>query len=269
VQPIEPEVPADPAAISLFGDAFAEQKAAREAQEPRRSTPPPAQQEVNRDLDAPTERLPIYEAVLSQWFEEGDGEKRTSASERGRPSEDRSTPPPARRPSPAPSVAPQAVTTNGVSGNGVNGTNGVHAEQPAPQPQHHHLQPEPEPEPEPAPEPAPVAAEEPAHSAWQSPGDEGWQAAQKLSKKAPEVVTSAGLPKRVPKAQLIPGSAPSRPGSGSQAQRSPALPPRSADAVRGRMSSFQQGIRRGRHSMVDAYAGDQDSVDSRQDEEQE
>jgi signal transduction histidine kinase len=29
----------------------------------------PAAREVDRDLDAPTERLPIYEAVLSQWFQ--------------------------------------------------------------------------------------------------------------------------------------------------------------------------------------------------------
>jgi len=127
-----------------------------------------------------------------------------------------------------------------------------------------------EPEPEPLPEPEPV--EEPARVAWQSPGDEGWQVAQALAKKkAPAATTSAGLPKRVPKAQLIPGSAPtSSPTSPQQqAQRAPALPPRSADAVRGRMSSFQQGIRRGRHALVDTYAGDQDSVESRQDEEQE
>jgi signal transduction histidine kinase len=274
VQPLEPEMPDEQAGISLFGDAFAEQKAAREAQEPRRPAPQPTP-EVHRDLDAPTERLPIYEAVLSQWFEEGDGEKRTSASERIKSTGNdvqASAPPPApapvRQPAPAPAppppppMAPPVVHTNGTNGsNGVYGDYGdvsTHA-------------PEPEPEPELIPEPMPPA-EEPvrtgAHSAWQSPGDEGWQAAQKLGKSVPEVTTSAGLPKRVPKAQLIPGSAPSRPGGGSL-QRSPALPPRSADAVRGRMSSFQQGIRRGRHSMVDAYAGDQDSVESRQDEEQE
>jgi hypothetical protein len=156
---------------------------------------------------------------------------------------------------------------------GTNGVNGHNGDAP-------HYEPEPEPEQVEAPAEA-VAEEEqpqPQHavrasaslSAWQSPGDEGWQAAQKLGKAAPEVITSAGLPKRVPKAQLIPGSAPSRPGSGpATTQRAPALPPRSADAVRGRMSSFQQGIRRGRHAMVDAYAGDQESVESRQDEEQE
>jgi hypothetical protein len=277
VQPLEPQVPDDPSGVSLFGDAFAAEKAAREAQEGRRPVPPPTP-EVNRDLDAPTERLPIYEAVLSQWFEEGDGEKRQSAaSERGRPAGadvpvQASAPPapPVHTPAPPPPPAPVSHVANGT--NGVNGTNGD-------SPYHH--EPEAEPEPEVFEEHAEPVAEEPQQpqhavrasaslSAWQSPGDEGWQAAQKLGKAAPEVVTSAGLPKRVPKAQLIPGSAPSRPGSGSAtSQRSPALPPRSADAVRGRMSSFQQGIRRGRHAMVDAYAGDQDSVESRQDEEQE
>jgi hypothetical protein len=35
------------------------------------------------------------------------------------------------------------------------------------------------------------------------------------------------------------------------------------------MSSFQQGVRRGRHAFVEAHAGDQSgSEDSRQDEEQ-
>ncbi|MBP2321218.1 signal transduction histidine kinase [Kibdelosporangium banguiense] len=261
IQPLDQPDEA-PATMSLFGDAFAEQKAAREAQNP--TPPPPPQPEVNRDLDAPTERLPIYEAVLSQWFEEGDGDKRTSASERGRPAPEapvaRQEPPaaPAAPVAPPPAPPVHVEATNG---------NTPHVEQ-----ADHHLEPaavQPEPEPEPLPEPEPV--EEPAHaSAWQSPGDEGWQAAQALAKKAPAVTTSAGLPKRVPKAQLIPGSAPSRPTSPQQqAQRAPALPPRSADAVRGRMSSFQQGIRRGRHALVDTYAGDQDSVESRQDEEQE
>lgn len=251
IQPLPQEQPEPPS--SLFGDAFAAEKAAREAANPRPAPPPPP---ANQDLDAPTERLPIYEAVLSQWFEEGDSDsKRTSASERGR-----STPPPAAEEAPASrrEAAPPPPPAHVENMNG----DTPHVEQ--------HVEPEPvaHAEPEPAPEPEPEPA--PAHAAWQSPGDEGWQAAQALTKKAPEVVTSAGLPKRVPKAQLIPGSAPSRPSSPQQqAQRAPALPPRSADAVRGRMSSFQQGIRRGRHAMVESYAGDQDAVESRQDEEQE
>jgi hypothetical protein len=258
IQPLD-QPDEQPAAMSLFGDAFAAQK----AQNP--PPPPPAPQpEVNRDLDAPTERLPIYEAVLSQWFEEGDGEKRTAAGERGRPSAAAEAPaarhePPAAPPAPVAPPPPPPVHVEATNGNTPHVEYADHAEPAAV-----------EPEPEPLPEPEPV--EEPSRaSAWQSPGDEGWQAAQALTKKkAPAVTTSAGLPKRVPKAQLIPGSAPSRPTSPQQqAQRSPALPPRSADAVRGRMSSFQQGIRRGRHAMVESYAGDQDSVESRQDEEQE
>jgi signal transduction histidine kinase len=258
IQPLD-QPDEQPAAMSLFGDAFAAQK----AQNP--PPPPPAPQpEVNRDLDAPTERLPIYEAVLSQWFEEGDGEKRTPAGERGRPSPAAEAPaarhePPAPSPAPVAPPPPPPVHVEATNGNTPHVEYADHAEPAAV-----------EPEPEPLPEPEPV--EEPSRaSAWQSPGDEGWQAAQALTKKKPPAVTtSAGLPKRVPKAQLIPGSAPSRPTSPQQqAQRSPALPPRSADAVRGRMSSFQQGIRRGRHAMVESYAGDQDSVDSRQDEEQE
>ncbi|WP_237774356.1 sensor histidine kinase [Actinosynnema sp. ALI-1.44] len=257
IQPL-PEPPEQPATSSLFGDAFAEEKAAREAANPRPAPPPPP---ANPDLDAPTERLPIYEAVLSQWFEEGDGEKRTPpASERGRPTPPQAsaTPPPAVEP-PAPrgeaTMPPPAhvETMNGDT---------PHVDQ--------HVEPEPVAQAEPQPEPEPEPEPSPAQSAWQSPGDEGWQAAQSLTKSQPEVITSAGLPKRVPKAQLIPGSAPSRPTSNQQqAQRAPALPPRSADAVRGRMSSFQQGIRRGRHALVETYAGDQDSAESRQDEEQE
>ncbi|MET0238172.1 MAG: nitrate- and nitrite sensing domain-containing protein [Kibdelosporangium sp.] len=268
IQPLD-QPDDQPATMSLFGDAFAEQKAAREAQSPP-PRPPAPQPEANRDLDAPTERLPIYEAVLSQWFEEGDGEKRTSASERGKQSAPAEAPA-ARQdaPAPPPPVAPPTAPPVHVETTNGNTPHVEHVDR--------HAEPaaaEPEPETQSAPEPAERVerAERPsrATAAWQSPGDEGWQAAQALTKKAPAATTSAGLPKRVPKAQLIPGSAPSRPTSSQQqAQRSPALPPRSADAVRGRMSSFQQGIRRGRHAMVETYAGDQDSVESRQDEEQE
>jgi len=86
-----------------------------------------------------------------------------------------------------------------------------------------------------------------------------------LLNKAPESKTSAGLPKRTPKAQLVPGSAAPKPQGTTQTAQRP-LPPRTADAVRGRMSSLQSGVRRGRHALIEAYAGDQSS---RQNEEQE
>jgi hypothetical protein len=89
-----------------------------------------------------------------------------------------------------------------------------------------------------------------------------------LLNQEPDVQTQAGLPKRVPKAHLIPGSAaPKNPVA--VPTRAPAAP-RSADMVRGRMSSFQQGVRRGRHALIDAYSGDAStSPQSSEDEEQE
>lgn len=53
--------------------------------------------------------------------------------------------------------------------------------------------------------------------------------------------TQAGLPKRVPRANLVPGSVGSG-GSDAEAE----APARSPDAVRSRMSSFQRGVREGR-----------------------
>jgi signal transduction histidine kinase len=194
---------------------------------------PPEQ--VDHNVDAPTERLPIYEAVLSQWFESTDTGSAPAAARNVE------APPP-------PEVAHNGANgTNGTNGSiGTNGSNGVHA---------------PEPEPEPAPEPTP----------WTSPGDDGWLLAQALLEdKTPDATTTAGLPKRVPKAHLVPGSAAPRHEADEDAPAAPSLPPRSADAIRGRMSSFQQGVRRGRHALIDAYAGDQSgSEQSRQDEEQE
>jgi hypothetical protein len=184
--------------------------------------------EADLNVDAPTERLPIYEAVLSQWFEAADT---GSAPPRGGDAE---------------------AATNG-NGNGHakagTGTNGN---------SHAAVQEAPSAEPTP----------------WTSPGDDGWLAAQALLEdKTPDTTTNAGLPKRVPKAHLVPGSAAPRheaKETTGEAPAAPPLPPRSADAVRGRMSSFQQGVRRGRHALIDAYAGDQSgSEQSRQDEEQE
>ncbi|MPZ80146.1 MAG: HAMP domain-containing protein [Actinophytocola sp.] len=190
----------------------------------------PPQDGADLSVDAPTERLPIYEAVLSQWFE---------AADTG------STP---RQPAQPPEQPAGAPVENGM--NGANGSNATHA---APRQE------------------APQQQQEPEPAAWTSPGDDGWLAAQALLETTPEAQTTAGLPKRVPKAQLVPGSAAPRHAEAvAETSAAPPLPPRTADAVRGRMSSFQQGVRRGRHALIDAYAGDQSGPeDSRQDEEQE
>ena len=99
--------------------------------------------------------------------------------------------------------------------------------------------------------------EEPTTSTWTSPADEGWRAAQVVSAPTSGGLTSAGLPKRVPKANLVPGAA----GSADQA---PAAPPpvRSAAATRERFASFQRGVREGRAARLGPDAPDgADDVD--------
>jgi signal transduction histidine kinase len=83
-----------------------------------------------------------------------------------------------------------------------------------------------------------------SQAAWTSPADEGWRAAQVVASPEAGETTQAGLPRRVPRANLVPGSVGSG-GTGSQDAVAEA-PARSADAVRSRMSSFQRGVREGR-----------------------
>jgi hypothetical protein len=83
-----------------------------------------------------------------------------------------------------------------------------------------------------------------SQAAWTSPADEGWRAAQVVASPAAGETTQAGLPRRVPRANLVPGSVGSG-GTGSQDAVAEA-PARSADDVRSRMSSFQRGVREGR-----------------------
>jgi hypothetical protein len=82
-----------------------------------------------------------------------------------------------------------------------------------------------------------------AQSSWTSPADEGWRAAQVVASPAAGEMTTAGLPRRVPRANLVPGSVSS--GGGGQEADTEA-PARSADAARSRMASFQRGVREGR-----------------------
>ena len=88
---------------------------------------------------------------------------------------------------------------------------------------------------------------------WASPGDEGWRAAEVVQNPAVAGYTTSGLPRRVPKGNLVPGAAgvPSGPeGSGRHAARS-------ADEVRGRLASLHAGTRRGRDEGRDLSDGEQ------------
>ena len=79
-----------------------------------------------------------------------------------------------------------------------------------------------------------------AEGSWASPADEGWRAAGTVIAPSAGGVTTAGLPVRVPRANLVPG-----------AISSPAAPAasRSADAVRDRLAGFQRGVSQGRAAM--------------------
>jgi signal transduction histidine kinase len=108
----------------------------------------------------------------------------------------------------------------------------------------------------PAPEPATVAAQttgaadrpqqqpqvevEEEDEVWTSPADSGFEAAAVVASPSVGGYTAAGLPRRIPKTNLVPGTVGgSSAGQGRHAQRS-------ADEVRGRLSSFHLGTRRGR-----------------------
>jgi signal transduction histidine kinase len=92
----------------------------------------------------------------------------------------------------------------------------------------------------PSPEAGQPAAQ-PAAQSWTSPADEGWRAARALTAPAAGDTTQAGLPRRVPRANLVPGSVG---GGGGDAEAD--APTRSPDAARTRMASFQRGVREGR-----------------------
>jgi len=84
----------------------------------------------------------------------------------------------------------------------------------------------------------PAVAPVPESAGWSSPADAGWQAAEVAQAPVTSGTTQAGLPKRVPKANLVPG--------GVGMPDAPVPAPRSADQTRQRLSSFQQGVRNAR-----------------------
>ncbi|MEV5497399.1 nitrate- and nitrite sensing domain-containing protein [Nonomuraea fuscirosea] len=74
---------------------------------------------------------------------------------------------------------------------------------------------------------------------WSSPADQGWQAAGAAAEPVQSGTTNSGLPKRTPRANLVPGTANPQP---------PPVPvaPVSPDRLRSRLASYQQGVRKGR-----------------------
>ncbi|WP_217215066.1 nitrate- and nitrite sensing domain-containing protein [Streptomyces sp. AC550_RSS872] len=123
------------------------------------------------------------------------------------------------RPGPASSAA-HALTDaglprRGAAASGTNGARPVRQESPAPTPESN------------------------GDSSWRSANDDRWQQAAQLRKPKAGGVTSSGLPRRVPKANLVEGAAETTPQGGPQISRAP-------EDVRGRLSNLRRGVQRGR-----------------------
>ncbi len=72
---------------------------------------------------------------------------------------------------------------------------------------------------------------------WHTAADDGWRAASAATEVPVNETTAAGLPKRKPMAQLVPGGI-ERPVAAAQ-RRTP-------EGVRGLLSAYHRGVQRGR-----------------------
>ena len=79
---------------------------------------------------------------------------------------------------------------------------------------------------------------------WRSTNDARWHRAEKLREPTAGGITPSGLPRRVPKANLIEGTAEQTPQGGPQVSRAP-------EDVRGRLSNLRRGVERGRNAGAD------------------
>jgi signal transduction histidine kinase len=82
----------------------------------------------------------------------------------------------------------------------------------------------------------------PGEEGWRTAADDGWRAASQAAELAVQERTPAGLPRRQPMAQLVPGGVEKSPAT---AQR------RSPEAVRGLLSAYHRGVQRGREQTTD------------------
>ena len=76
-----------------------------------------------------------------------------------------------------------------------------------------------------------------AGNRWSSPADVGWRAAGAADAPSSAGSTAAGLPRRLPNANLVPGTIPSA---------EPVMPTRSPTAARARLAALQRGVDKGR-----------------------
>jgi len=89
---------------------------------------------------------------------------------------------------------------------------------------------------------------------WRSAGDEGWRAASAAAQPLVATTTDAGLPRRTPSAQLVPGAVPQFNGETAVGRRDP-------DDVRGVLAAYHRGVQRGRGGGEAQSAGHPRSAD--------
>ncbi|MEU1164523.1 hypothetical protein ABZ372_29665, partial [Streptomyces sp. NPDC005921] len=100
------------------------------------------------------------------------------------------------------------------------------------------------------PAPAAAAPQRPAQAAWRtSPNDDLVRQAERVRQPAAGGVTTSGLPRRVPRANLVPGTAQQQQHhTGPQVSRAP-------DDVRGRLTNLRRGIAQGRQAAPGQQTG--------------
>ncbi|MFE3515882.1 nitrate- and nitrite sensing domain-containing protein [Streptomyces sp. NPDC059166] len=94
------------------------------------------------------------------------------------------------------------------------------------------------------PQTQPEQADADTHGDWRSANDERWERAEKLRDPKAGGITPSGLPRRVPKANLVEGTAEQTQQGGPQVSRAP-------EDVRGRLSNLRRGVLRGRSAGSD------------------
>jgi signal transduction histidine kinase len=100
--------------------------------------------------------------------------------------------------------------------------------------------------------PEPPTPPRAADDGWRSTNDEHWQRAEQVREPKAGGVTPSGLPRRVPQANLVPGTATQTPQGGPQVSRAP-------EDVRGRLSNLRRGVQQGRTAGTDTNAKATDS----------
>ncbi|MEU5696123.1 nitrate- and nitrite sensing domain-containing protein [Actinosynnema sp. NPDC020468] len=217
----------------------------------------------HEDDASATQRLPIYEDVLSRWFQ---GNESSEAPVQGELTAEHAV---HAAVSPAPPAPPRAAPPETVNERTMFADR---AELMGPESEHdaptEFTRVPPPPPAKPAAVPGGLPKREPAPSAIPSSGpgwgsaDDGWSAASNLLKSTVDETTSVGLPKRVPKARLMPGSLggpaprpaaapspqPAANGSSPSGVATAAPPRRSADRLRQRFATYQRGVQLGRES---------------------